>query len=50
MASGDWFFTEKMALTGQLSWGLVPIFPSDFEGLSYKMYNIYFSLGVAYKL
>lgn len=50
MASGDWFFTEKMAATAQLSWGLVPIFPSDFEGLSYKMYNIYFSLGIAYKL
>lgn len=50
MASGDWFFTSKMAVTGQLSWGLVPIFPADFEGLSYKMYNIYFSLGIAYKL
>ena len=50
MASGDWFFTEKMAVTAQLSWGLVPIFPSDFEGLSYKMYNIYLSLGIAYKL
>ncbi len=50
MASADWFFTEKMAVTGQLSWGLIPIFPSDFDGLSYNMYNIYLSLGIAYKL
>ena len=50
MASGDWFFTKKIAATAQLSWGLVPIFPSDFEGLSYKMYNIYLSLGIAYRL
>ena len=50
MASADYFFTKKMAVFGQLSWGLVPIFPEDFEGLSYKMYNIYFSLGLAYRL
>ncbi|MEG1543129.1 MAG: porin family protein [Tannerellaceae bacterium] len=50
MASADWFFTDKMALTGQLSWGLVPIFPSDFNGIPYKMYNVYLMLGLAYKL
>ncbi|MDH6358229.1 porin family protein [Parabacteroides sp. PF5-9] len=50
MASADWFFTSKMAVTGQLSWGLVPIFPSSFEGISHKMYNIYFCLGLAYRL
>ncbi len=50
MASADWFFTNKMAVTGQLSWGLIPIFPSDFNGIPYKMYNIYFSTGIAYRL
>jgi hypothetical protein len=50
MASADWFFTNKMAVTGQLSWGLVPIFPSDFNGIPYKMYNVYFMTGIAYKL
>jgi hypothetical protein len=50
MASADWFFTKKMAVTGQLSWGLVPIFPSDFNGIPYKMYNVYFMTGIAYKL
>lgn len=48
--SADWKFTNKMAVTGQLSWGLVPVFPKDFEGISYKMYNIYFGLGIAYFL
>lgn len=50
MASADWNFTSKMAVTGQLSWGLVPIFPSDFQGITYGMYNIYFALGIAYRL
>lgn len=50
MASADWFFTNKMAVTGQLSWGLIPIFPSDFNGIPYKMYNVYFMTGIAYKL
>jgi hypothetical protein len=50
MALADWFFTNKMALTGQLSWGLVPLFPSNFNGVPYKMYNIYFMGGLAYRL
>ncbi|MDR1937668.1 MAG: PorT family protein [Tannerellaceae bacterium] len=50
MALGDWFFSNKMALTGQLSWGLVPLFPSNFTGVPYKMYNVYFMGGIAYKL
>lgn len=50
MASADWFFTQKMGVTGQFSWGFVPLFPSDFNGIPYKMYNIYFMLGIAYRL
>lgn len=50
MASADWSFTQKMAIKGQLSWGLVPIFSPDFEGITYKMYNIYFNLGIAYRM
>lgn len=50
MAGADWNFTRKMAVKGQLSWGLVPIFPSSFRGISYKMYNIYIMLGLAYRL
>jgi len=50
MGAADWYFTRKLSLTGQLSWGLVPLFPSDFNGIPYKMYNIYFMGGIAYKL
>jgi len=50
MLSADWKFNRKMAATGQLSWGLTPVFPSNFEGITYKMYNIYFGLGIAYFL
>lgn len=49
-ASADWYFTSKMAVKGQLSWGLVPVFPSSFKGISYNMYNIYVMLGLAYKI
>ncbi|MDF9829226.1 porin family protein [Parabacteroides sp. PF5-6] len=48
--SADWKFNRKMALTGQFSWGFVPLFPAHFEGVAYKMYNIYFALGIAYFL
>lgn len=50
MASADWYFTRKMAVKGQLSWGLVPVFPSSFKGISYNMYNVYVMLGLAYKI
>lgn len=50
MASADWFFKPQLGLTTQLSWGLVPVFPGSFEGISYKMYNIYGMIGIAYRL
>lgn len=50
MALADCFFTHKLAVTGQLSWGALPLFPSDFNGVSWKMYNIYFMGGIAYRL
>ncbi len=50
MASADWTFTRRLAVTGQFSYGLVPVFPSGFEGVSYSMYNVYLMLGLAYKL
>ncbi|MDR2968306.1 MAG: PorT family protein [Tannerellaceae bacterium] len=50
MLSADRKFNHRMAATGQLSWGFVPLFPSNFEGIANKMYNIYFALGIAYFL
>jgi hypothetical protein len=46
----NWKLTKRIAATGELNWGLVPIFPADFKGVSHKMYNIYFSLGLSYRL
>lgn len=50
IAAGEWEFYKDFALRGQLSWGLRPLFPSDFTGMSFKMYNIYGSIGVSYRL
>lgn len=49
-AGANWKFTKRFAATGELTWGLVPIFPSGFKGVGPKMYNIYFSLGLSYQL
>ncbi len=49
-AAGEWSFSKSFAVHGQLAWGLTPIFPSDFTGVSFKMYNIYGTIGVSYLL
>ncbi len=49
-ASVEWAFSNSLSLAGQLNWGLVPVFPSNFEGISHKMYNVYASFGIAYRL
>jgi hypothetical protein len=49
-AAAEWEFAKNFAIRGQLAWGLLPIFPSDFTGTSFKMYNIYGTLGVSYSL
>lgn len=49
-AGADWNFYQRISLSGQLNWGLVPVFPSSFKGLSYSIYNIYFTIGFSYKL
>ncbi|MDL2256814.1 PorT family protein [Bacteroidales bacterium OttesenSCG-928-I14] len=48
--AGEWKFYHELALRGQIAWGLKPIFPSDFTGMSFKMYNIYGTLGISYRL
>ncbi len=50
IAAGEWEFYKDFALRGQLAWGILPIFPSDFTGLSFKMYNIYGTIGISYRL
>lgn len=49
-AAGEWEFYRDFALRGQVTWGLKPIFPSDFTAVSFNMYNIYGMLGISYRL
>ncbi|GAP71411.1 hypothetical protein SAMD00024442_117_4 [Candidatus Symbiothrix dinenymphae] len=46
----EWKFYKRLALRGQLSWGLRSLFPADFTGMPFDMYNIYGMLGVSYEL
>lgn len=41
---------KKFTAFAQLNWGLRPIFPSDFKGMDFPMYNIYATFGVSYQL
>ncbi|MDR3260540.1 MAG: PorT family protein [Tannerella sp.] len=48
--AGEWAFSTRFALRGQIAWGLNPLFPSDFTGVPFRMYNIYGTLGMSYRL
>jgi hypothetical protein len=50
LLAGERTLHSRFALRGQLSWGLNPLFPSDFTGIAFKMYNIYGSVGLSYRL
>ncbi|MGX5816579.1 outer membrane beta-barrel protein [Chitinophaga lutea] len=41
---------KKLSVMANLAWGLRPVFPSDFKGMDFPMYNIYAVLGVSYKI
>jgi hypothetical protein len=44
----EWKFHKNFAIRGQLNWGLHSLFPADFTGMPFKMYNIYGTFGVSY--
>jgi hypothetical protein len=50
LVAGEWSFSRRFAARGQIAWGLNPAFPSDFTGIPYKMYHIYGTLGLSYRL
>ncbi|MDR0413498.1 MAG: PorT family protein [Dysgonamonadaceae bacterium] len=50
LLAGERVFYSNFALRGQLSWGLKPLFPSGFTGITFKMYNIYGLIGISYRL
>lgn len=41
---------KKISINGNFNWGLQLLFPSDFKGVGFKMYNMFLTLGVAYRL
>jgi hypothetical protein len=50
MAAVEWNFSGWFFLRGQLAWGMVSVFPSDFTGMPFKMYNVYGTMAVCYRL
>ncbi|RFS19076.1 PorT family protein [Chitinophaga silvatica] len=41
---------KRISIDGNLNWGLRPIFPGDFRGLDFPLYNVFLTLGVTYKI
>ncbi len=41
---------KRFYATGNLQWGLRPVFPPSFKGIGFKMYNVFFTLGVKMEL
>ncbi|SHL46565.1 Outer membrane protein beta-barrel domain-containing protein [Chitinophaga jiangningensis] len=41
---------KKLSVLGNLAWGVRPLFPSDFKGLDFPLYNVFLMLGVSYKI
>jgi hypothetical protein len=50
LLAGEWKFSTDFALRGQVSWGLKSVFPSNFTGMSFAMYNLYGMIGVSYRI
>ena len=46
----DWYFSHRLGMYADLSWGLSAIFQKDFKTISQKLYPIYGSVGLIYKL
>lgn len=46
----DWYFSKSLGVYAGLSWGLSAIFKKDFKTISQKLYPIYGSVGLVYKL
>lgn len=50
LAGAEMHIKDRFSLNGNLSWGLTPIFHRSFTAMPFKMYNIYFTIGLAYDL
>lgn len=41
---------KHLAVNANLNWGLRPVFPSSFKGIGFNMYNIFLTVGAAWRL
>lgn len=46
----DWYFSKHLGAYADLSWGLSAVFEKDFKTIEQKMYPIFGSVGLIYKL
>lgn len=44
----DYIPYKHLLISGDLTWGCLPIFKSDFTAMSFDMYNVYFNIGFGY--
>ena len=44
----DFIPYKHLLISGDLTWGCLPIFKSDFTAMSFNMYNVYFNIGFGY--
>ncbi len=44
------FLGKRWSIQANLQWGLRPLFPSDFTGMNFKMYNIFANVGAAVRI
>ena len=46
----DWAVGGRLGLSFELSWGLLPVFKSDFKTIKETLYPIYGTIGFTYQL
>ena len=46
----DWYFSKHLGAYADLSWGMSAVFRKDFKTIEQKMYPIFGSVGLVYKL
>jgi hypothetical protein len=46
----QWNLGGKIYVFGQLNWGLRPLFPDDFNAMSFRMRNVYGTVGLSYMI
>ncbi|MBR5241354.1 MAG: PorT family protein [Muribaculaceae bacterium] len=44
----DFIPYKHLLISGDLTWGCLPLFKSDFTAMSFDMYNVYFNIGFGY--